>query len=128
MKTKEKKSDIAEVIDYSKIEKKWQDKWEKAKAFEANPDKRKKIFLNFPYPYINAHLHLGHAFSSARVDVYARFMRMKGYNVLYPQAWHCTGTPVWAAAQRVKEKEPKQIEIMKSMGFSDKEIRKFYHY
>ena len=125
MKTKEKKSDIAEVIDYSKIEKKWQDKWEKAKAFEANPDKRKKIFLNFPYPYINAHLHLGHAFSSARVDVYARFMRMKGYNVLYPQAWHCTGTPVWAAAQRVKEKEPKQLQILKSQGFSDKEIMKF---
>ncbi len=110
---------------FKKIEEKWQKEWEKAGCFEANPDKKAKFFINFPYPYINAYLHLGHAFSATRVDVMARFMRLKGYNVLFPQAWHCTGTPVWAASQRIKEKEPKQIQIMKSMGFSDKEIKKF---
>ncbi len=114
-----------EKIDFKKIEKKWQKKWEEKKVFEANPDKKNKFFINFPYPYVNGHLHLGHGFSSVRADVMARFKRMRGFNVLFPQGWHCTGTPVWAAAQRIKEGEPKQIQIIKSMGFSEKEISKF---
>jgi len=113
------------MYNFKKVEKKWQKEWGSKKIFEANPDKRKKFFINFPYPYINAYLHLGHSFSVARVDVMARFKRMQGFNVLYPQAWHCTGTPVSAAAQRIKEKEPKQLKIMKDMGFSDKDIPKF---
>jgi len=127
MKKTEQKKEIQqeEKIDFSIIEKKWQDKWEKAKCFEANPDKKQKFFVNFPYPYINAYLHLGHAFSSIRVDVFARYKRMRGFNVLFPQGWHCTGTPVAAAAQRIKEKEPRQIKIMKDMGFSDSDIKKF---
>ncbi|HLC31049.1 MAG TPA: leucine--tRNA ligase [Candidatus Nanoarchaeia archaeon] len=110
---------------FKAIEQKWRKKWEEEKIFEATPDKRKKFFINFPYPYINGYFHLGHAFSITRVDVAARYKRMNGYNVLFPQAWHCTGTPVWAAAQRIREKEEKQIQIMKSMGFSGKEISKF---
>ena len=121
------KNEISEIklINFPAIEKKWQDRWEKEKVFEANPNKKEKFFVNFPYPYINAYLHLGHAFSSTRVDITARYKRMRGYNVLFPQAWHCTGTPVWAASQRIREKEETQIKIMKSQGFSDSEIPKF---
>src|SRR3989344_4289620 len=111
--------------DFNEIAEKWKKEWEKSKIFEANPDKRKKFFINFPYPYINSYLHLGHAFSVTRVDVFARYKRMNGFNVLFPQGWHCTGTPVWAAAQRVRENEPKQIGILKSLGFPDADIPKF---
>ncbi len=113
-------------IDFAKIEKKWQDKWNKEKVFEANSKEGKpKFFLNFPYPYINSYLHLGHAFSSVRVDIMARYKRMQDFNVLFPQGWHCTGTPVWAAAQRIKENEPKQLAILKNLGFKEEEIKKF---
>ncbi|MBI2659869.1 leucine--tRNA ligase [Candidatus Woesearchaeota archaeon] len=98
--------------DFNGIAEKWQRKWEES-------------FINFPYPYINSYLHLGHAFSVTRVDVYARYKRMQGFNVLFPQGWHCTGTPVWAAAQRIKENEPKQIKILESLGFKGNEIKKF---
>lgn len=113
------------MADLNQIAKKWQQKWEEAKLFEASPSKKEKFFINFPYPYINSYLHLGHAFSVTRVDVFARYKRMKGYNVLFPQAWHCTGTPVWAAAQRIKENEPKQLQILESLGFKKDEIKKF---
>jgi leucyl-tRNA synthetase len=117
---------MEEQIDFKKIEEKWQSKWEKEKVFEANRDeKKKKYFANFPYPYINSYLHLGHAFSSVRVDIMVRFMRMQGYNALFPQGWHCTGMPVWAAAQRVRENEPKQLAILKNLGFSEKEVPRF---
>ena len=113
------------MTDFNKIADKWKSKWEESKVFESNPDKRKKFFINFPYPYINSYLHLGHAFSVTRVDVFARYKRMQGFNVLFPQGWHCTGTPVWAAAQRVKENEPTQIKILESLGFDKNKIKKF---
>src|SRR3989338_1218932 len=114
-----------DIVNFKEIEEKWQKKWEKEKVFEAVPDKREKFFINFPYPYVNGYFHLGHAFSITRVDVAARYKRMNGFNVLFPQGWHCTGTPVWAAAQRIREGEEKQVEIIKSMGFSEKEVKNF---
>jgi leucyl-tRNA synthetase len=111
--------------DFNGIAEKWRKKWEENRIFESAPNSNKKFFINFPYPYINSYLHLGHAFSVTRVDVYARYKRMQGYNVLFPQGWHCTGTPVWAAAQRIKENEPKQIKILESLGFKGTDIKKF---
>ncbi len=108
-----------------KIEAKWQRKWEEARLFEANSDDKPKFFVNFPYPYMNGYLHLGHAFSLMRVEIFARYKRMLGFNVLFPFGFHCTGTPIIAAAQRIAENEQKQIEIMRGMGIAESEISKF---
>ncbi len=107
------------------IQEKWQKRWAEAKIFEATPDDRPKFFLTLPYPYINAYPHIGHLYTYMRGEAFARYKRHKGFNVLYPQAWHATGSPILNAAKRVKEKEEKQIKIMKDMGFSDKEIKEF---
>ncbi len=107
------------------LERKWQKKWESAKVFESEPiDGKEKYFVNCPYPYMNGYLHLGHAFTYLRADIVSRFQRMKGKNVLFPFAFHCTGTPIVAAAQRVKEGEESQIQALKQMGLSDTLIRK----
>src|SRR3989338_5859542 len=83
-----------DIHDFHAIEEKWQGVWEKAKAFEAKPDKRKKFFFTTPYPYISGSLHLGHGRAAIESDIYCRYMRMNGYNVLYPLSFHITGTPV----------------------------------
>lgn len=106
-------------VDFKSIEKKWQDKWDKDKIFEANPNSMKKYFVSFPYPYVNAYQHIGHFFTLMRVEAMARYKRLKGYNVLFAQAWHATGSPIINAAKRIKEKEPKQMKIMKDMGIDD---------
>lgn len=109
-----------------KIQEKWVKKWAQEKLFESGPVKnQKKFFGTFPYPYANAYLHLGHFYSSMRLEALSRFKRMQGYNVLYAQAWHCTGSPIVNAAKRIRENEPKQVQIMKLQGFSDEEIKKF---
>ncbi len=110
---------------HEEIRNKWLKKWEESRIFEANPSNKEKFFVNFPYPYVNAYAHLGHLFTLTRVDVFARYKRMQGFNVLFPQAWHCTGSPIESAALRIKEKDEKQWNIMRSMGFSDEEIEKF---
>jgi leucyl-tRNA synthetase len=80
---------------FKEIEDKWRIRWETSKIFEADPDpKKQKVFVTFPFPYMNGPLHVGHAFTASRIDVYARFRRMQGYNVLWPWAWHWTGTVV----------------------------------
>lgn len=109
-------------FNFKKIEQKWQKNWDKAKIFEANPDKRKKFFITFPYPYMNGSPHIGHLYSMMRAEVFARYKRMKGFNVLFPQGWHCTGSPIVAAARRVEENEKQQIQFLKDQGFSAKEI------
>ncbi len=114
------------MLDFKALDKKWQKAWSEANLFEANVDSTKpKYFATFPYPYMNGYCHIGHFYSAMRVEAMVRYKRMKGYNVLFPQAWHCTGTPVLAAANRIKENEPKQIKIMQEMGFSSEEIKKF---
>jgi len=108
------------------VEEKWQRRWAEARVFEAEPaEGRPKFFITFPYPYVNAYPHVGSAFTALRNDIMARYKRMKGFNVLFPQGWHATGSPIVAAALRVREGDPKQISILKSMGIPDEEIPRF---
>ena len=61
-----------------------------------------KFFCTFPYPYMNGRLHLGHAFSLSKAEFAAGYYRMMGRQVLFPFAFHCTGMPIHAAAQKLK--------------------------
>jgi leucyl-tRNA synthetase len=109
------------------IEEKWQKKWENAHIFEADPDpKRKKILVTFPYPYMNGPLHVGHTFTATRVDAYARFKRMQGYNVLWPWAWHWTGQPLLGASQRVAKGDAEYIRVLREVDdVPEEELKKF---
>ncbi len=113
------------MLDFIKIAEKWQKEWEKHKVFYSEADKRKKFYVAIVYPYMSGLLHLGHLFTYTNSEVILRYKRMRGFNVLAKFAYHCTGTPIIAAAQRVKEKEPSQIETLKKMGIDEKEIPKF---
>ncbi len=94
-------------IDWNIIEKKWQNAWKKSKLFEADPKSEiPKFFITIAYPYPNMPFHVGHGRPYTLTDVYARFKRMQGFNVLFPMAFHYTGTPVLAIAKRVAAKDP----------------------
>ena len=100
-------------------EAKWQQRWDAARLFEAEPDPgHEKYFVTFPYPYVNGYPHLGHGFTLLRAEMMARYQRMRGRNVLWPFAFHCTGTPIAAAAQRVAEREPGQLRALEQMGIT----------
>jgi len=95
-------------------EKKWQDRWEQERIFEANPDPNKnKLFITSPYPYASGPLHIGHGRSFINGDIFARYYRAKGYNVLYPMAFHITGTPVLAISSSIGRKDQLTKERMK---------------
>ncbi len=87
-------------MDFIKIQGKWQKKWEDAKLFESNEGSKKKKFYcleMFPYPSASG-LHMGHARNYIIGDIYSRFKRMNGFNVLYPMGYDALGLPAENAA------------------------------
>ena len=83
---------------FENIEPKWQKYWELNKTFRAKedskipPEKRKYILDMFPYPSA-AGLHVGHPEGYTATDIYCRYLRMKGYNVLHPMGFDSFGLP-----------------------------------
>jgi len=115
------------MVDFKTIQEKWQKKWKQEKIFEAEIDQKKeKFFINTPYPYISGSLHVGHARAVTEVDVYSRFQRMCGKNVLFPMAFHISGTPVLGISLGIKAGDEKKIaqyaEYVSAYVSDEKEI------
>ncbi len=92
---KRKNNTTAMEYNFREIEKKWQQKWVEDKTYEVAEDKNKPKYyvLNmFPYPS-GAGLHVGHPLGYIASDIYARFKRLQGYNVLNPMGYDAYGLP-----------------------------------
>lgn len=84
---------MTKSYDHKKIEKKWQDNWEKEKIYFPDLKSDKEKFFNlwmFPYPSAEG-MHAGHAFASTGSDIFGRFMRMQGKNVFQPFGYDSFG-------------------------------------
>ncbi|KAL1720389.1 hypothetical protein EV715DRAFT_262713 [Schizophyllum commune] len=98
------------------LEKKYQQKWREERVFEVNApteeetkglsaaeirEKFPKWFGNFPFPYMNGSLHLGHAFTISKIEFAAGYQRLLGKRVLFPHGFHVTGLPIKASADKL---------------------------
>lgn len=100
----------------TEIEAKWQAKWYAARINEAERDDRPKFMIIFAYPGLTGYLHVGHMRGYTYVDAIARYMRMSGYNVLFPVGTHATGNGAISLAKRVRNKDPKTIDYLLANG------------
>ena len=130
---------------FREIEKKWHQKWVENKTYKVTEDENKKKFyvLNmFPYPS-GAGLHVGHPLGYIASDIYARYKRLNGYNVLNPMGYDAYGLPAEQyAIQTGQHPEVTTVaninryrEQLDKIGFSfdwDREVRtcdpKYYHW
>lgn len=116
------------VYNFQSIEKKWQKKWEEKKIFSVKEGGKKPKFYvldMFPYPSGEG-LHMGHAFVFSLGDIFARFKRLQGYNVLYPIGYDSLGLPAENAAikkgvhpaEYTKKSMANFMKQQKAMGWS----------
>jgi leucyl-tRNA synthetase len=103
----------AQNLKFKEIEEKWQRRWEESKIFDAEIAQKEKFFLTAPYPYTSGPLHIGHGRTYTIADIIARFKRLQGYNVLFPMAFHVTGTPILAIADSIAKGEEAVVERYK---------------
>ena len=126
---------VLKMYNFSEIEKKWQEYWEKHNSFVASntSDKQKYyILVEFPYPS-GAGLHVGHVRSYTALDAMSRVKRMQGYNVLFPMGWDAFGLPAeqYAIKNKVHPREAvkRNIEVFKkqiqNLGLSFDWTREF---
>ncbi len=89
--------------DYNiKVEKDIQKKWEESEIYKFMENSEKPPYIiDTPPPYPTGKLHLGHALNWSYMDFIARYKRMKGYNVLFPQGWDCHGLPTEVKVEEI---------------------------
>ncbi len=113
--------------DFKKIEVKWQKKWEQAGTFKVKKSKKEKFYVLDMFPYPSAEgLHMGHAFVFTLGDIFARFKRLQGKNVLYPIGYDSLGLPAENAAikagthprEYTKKSMANFMKQQKAMGWS----------
>lgn len=83
------------LMDYARIEKKWQQWWQEKHVYDIDLTKARKPFYNlvmFPYPSGEA-LHIGHWYNYGGIDTYGRFLKMQGYDVFQPMGFDAFGLP-----------------------------------
>ena len=88
-----------------KFEKKWQERWEESSIYRADSSSKKPtcfVVDMFPYPS-GSSMHVGHPRGYVGTDVYSRFKRMSGFNVLHPMGWDAFGLPAEETAIQNKE-------------------------
>jgi len=102
--------------DHLKIEKKWQKEWEKAGIYKVSDETAKPkcyVLDMFPYPSGDG-LHVGHPKGYIATDIYSRFKKMNGMNVLHPMGWDAFGLP--AEQYAIKNKVHPSLAVQKNVA------------
>lgn len=109
----------------SRIEEKWQRRWQEEGTYSFNPSGGKPLYsMDTPPPFTSGELHMGHVLSYAYFDFVARYKRMNGFNVFYPQGWDTQGFPTETKVEKKYGKLPPSEFRKKCVEWTEEMIAK----
>jgi leucyl-tRNA synthetase len=122
-----------EKYNHKEIEKKWREDWKKKSLYKTKNDAKNREYILVEFPYPSGNLHVGHWYAFAVTDIYARYRKMIGKNVLFPIGFDSFGLPAENAAikNNVNPREwtnsniatmEKQLESMGAMFDWDRKV------
>lgn len=114
------------MYDHQKIEKKWQERWEKGKTFSPQMARAEKPFYNlmmFPYPSGEG-LHVGHTYAFGGADAYGRYKRLQGYQVFEPMGFDAFGIHSENFAIK-KGLHPTELIAKTTAYFREKQMKRY---
>ncbi|MBU3906634.1 MAG: valine--tRNA ligase [Nanoarchaeota archaeon] len=118
------KLDLKEIKNWNpEIEKKITDKWKKAEMFNFDKKTKKKIYsIDTPPPYVNSPVHIAQAITYCFMDMFARYKRMKGFEVIFPLGLDRNGLPIELATEKKFNISPFEIGREKFLEYCEKLI------
>ncbi len=85
--------ELPKEYNYNAVEEKWLDTWQDSMYYFDRDSKKPQFIIDTPPPYPTGNFHIGNALNWCYIDFVARYKRMRGYNVMFPEGWDCHGLP-----------------------------------
>ncbi|WP_175266027.1 valine--tRNA ligase [Methanothrix thermoacetophila] len=86
-------SEISKEYNFKEVEEKWIERWDPSVYYFDWGSEKPQYIIDTPPPYPTGNFHIGNALNWCYIDFVARYKRMRGYNVMFPQGWDCHGLP-----------------------------------
>jgi valyl-tRNA synthetase len=118
---------LPKEFDFIRIEKKWQKKWEEMGVYRFNwKDKTRPTFsIDTPPPYPSGEFHMGNVLNWTYFDIVARYKRMRGYNVYFPQGWDCHGLSIEVQVEKENNIRKREIPPDKFRKLCEELVEKY---
>ncbi len=112
---------------FAEIEQKWQSKWEEMKInqYDWNDKKRVPFSIDTPPPYPSGELHMGNVLNWTYFDMVARYKRMQGFNVLFPQGWDCHGLGIEIQVEKARNIRKRDVPPDQFRGWCIELVEKY---
>jgi valyl-tRNA synthetase len=102
---------LPKEYNFTEIERKWQHKWEEMSVnrFDWDDKKRQPFTIDTPPPYPSGEFHMGNVLNWTYFDMVARYKRMRGFNVLFPQGWDCHGLSIEVQVEKLHSLRKREV-------------------
>ncbi len=109
------------------IEEKWQKEWETMGIyrFDRNDKTRPSFTIDTPPPYPSGNFHMGNVLNWTYIDALARYKRMRGFNVLFPQGWDCHGLPTEVKTEEIHKIKKTDVPPVEFVRLAKQVINKY---
>jgi len=94
-------SEISKEYDFKQVEERWAGSWDESVYYFDWNSSAPQYIIDTPPPYPTGNFHIGNALNWCYIDFVARYKRMRGYNVMFPQGWDCHGLPTEVKVEEI---------------------------